>query len=649
MRAARKSGGVVHDRSSWTAPLLLLAAVLAPSGCVLWYMNEAVQGQRDAARRRLTEAWRGQLALVRDRLDAYWEKRATELDAAAAGTHASPLFARLVREGASDSAIVLNRDGSLAYPTLPAPPPPERQIVDPAWTEARSLENAPNGMARAASLWGRIADTETDAGLRARAAQSQIRCLMQSGDKAGALRAIDRRFATLAPRAGLTDATGRFIPGDAFLLAAVITRGDARAFPAAAGRLRRTLDDYDLPIPSAQRLFLMHELKAIAPVDLRTFEAERMAAAFLEADRARAGDAVLRLSGLPEVWKLSAKSGRVIALYRTSSVMAAMGSALRSDGGPAGVRFAVVAPGVSAGKADETMGAGGRLPGWQVTLTLDGASAAEDASRRMTAYIWVGCGAIAVMALIAVAAGRVLLRQMRVARLKTDLAATVSHELKTPLSSMRLLVDTLLESDAPDPVRTREYLEMIARENLRLSRLIDNFLTFSRMERDRHKFEFAETAPAEIVRSVEAAVSERFRTGDCRLSVESAEGLPALRADRDALVTVLLNLLDNAYKFTGESKRIALRASGDGGGRIQFSVEDNGIGIAPREQKKIFRRFYQVDRRLSRAAGGCGLGLSIVDFIVRAHGGEVGVRSRPGEGSTFTVSLPAAGLTGAGA
>jgi signal transduction histidine kinase len=329
--------------------------------------------------------------------------------------------------------------------------------------------------------------------------------------------------------------------------------------------------------------------------------------------------------------------------------MAAMGSALRSDGGPAGVRFAVVAPGVSAGKADETMGAGGRLPGWQVTLTLDGASAAEDASRRMTAYIWVGCGAIAVMALIAVAAGRVLLRQMRVARLKTDLAATVSHELKTPLSSMRLLVDTLLESDAPDPVRTREYLEMIARENLRLSRLIDNFLTFSRMERDRHKFEFAETAPAEIVRSVEAAVSERFRTGDCRLSVESAEGLPALRADRDALVTVLLNLLDNAYKFTGESKRIALRASGDGGGRIQFSVEDNGIGIAPREQKKIFRRFYQVDRRLSRAAGGCGLGLSIVDFIVRAHGGEVGVRSRPGEGSTFTVSLPAAGLTGAGA
>jgi signal transduction histidine kinase len=105
-------------------------------------------------------------------------------------------------------------------------------------------------------------------------------------------------------------------------------------------------------------------------------------------------------------------------------------------------------------------------------------------------------------------------------------------------------------------------------------------------------------------------------------------------------VTVLLNLLDNAYKFTGDEKRIRLRASGDGNGHVIFAVEDNGIGIAPREQKKIFRRFYQVDRRLSRAAGGCGLGLSIVDFIVRAHGGEVTIESRPGSGSVFRVSLP---------
>ncbi len=112
-------------------------------------------------------------------------------------------------------------------------------------------------------------------------------------------------------------------------------------------------------------------------------------------------------------------------------------------------------------------------------------------------------------------------------------------------------------------------------------------------------------------------------------------------ADEDALVTVLLNLLDNAYKYTPAEKRIGLRAFSDNGG-VVFAVEDNGIGIAPREQKRIFRRFYQVDRRLAREAGGCGLGLSIVEFILRAHGGTVQVKSQPGKGSTFSVVLPGA-------
>jgi signal transduction histidine kinase len=115
--------------------------------------------------------------------------------------------------------------------------------------------------------------------------------------------------------------------------------------------------------------------------------------------------------------------------------------------------------------------------------------------------------------------------------------------------------------------------------------------------------------------------------------------LPVLRADQDALVTVLLNLLDNAHKYTPTDRRILLQAYREGN-NVVFAVKDNGIGIAPREQKRIFRRFYQVDRRLARETGGCGLGLSIVDFIVRAHGGAVRVESKPGAGSTFRVLTP---------
>jgi signal transduction histidine kinase len=117
--------------------------------------------------------------------------------------------------------------------------------------------------------------------------------------------------------------------------------------------------------------------------------------------------------------------------------------------------------------------------------------------------------------------------------------------------------------------------------------------------------------------------------------------LPPVRADESALVTVLLNLLDNAWKYSPGEKHIAVRAYRENS-RVVFAVEDNGIGIAPREQKKIFRRFYQVDRRLARDADGCGLGLSIVEFIVRAHGGSVAVKSQPGRGSTFSVAIPEA-------
>jgi two-component system phosphate regulon sensor histidine kinase PhoR len=137
-----------------------------------------------------------------------------------------------------------------------------------------------------------------------------------------------------------------------------------------------------------------------------------------------------------------------------------------------------------------------------------------------------------------------------------------------------------------------------------------------------------------VVRGAVEAVQDRFA-----VEIDLTPGLPPVRADEDALTTVLLNLLDNACKYTPGEKHIVLKAF-PRNGHVVFAVQDNGIGIAPRERKKIFRRFYQVDQRLARESGGCGLGLSIVEFIVRAHGGTVQVESEPGRGSTFSVELP---------
>jgi len=238
-----------------------------------------------------------------------------------------------------------------------------------------------------------------------------------------------------------------------------------------------------------------------------------------------------------------------------------------------------------------------------------------------------------------VAAG-LLRRQMAVAQLKNDLVANVTHELKTPLSSMRLLVETLLNSPKLEEKTARDYLQLIARENLRLSQLIDNFLAFSRIERDKYAFEFRPVPAGEIAESAAAAVRERFNAPQCHFQTRIGENLPEVVADSGAMVTALVNLLDNAWKYSGEEKEIVFTAEARNGGVI-FAVKDNGIGLPPGESERIFKRFYQVDPKLSRTGSGCGLGLSIVQFIVTAHSGAVTVESEPGKGSRFSIVLPA--------
>jgi signal transduction histidine kinase len=612
-----------QDRSTWLALLFLLLGVVAPTVCVLWFMNVAARSQAEAARQSVTEAYRGQLRFIRDKVDAYWDGRAAALD------HATD-FAQAVKSGAADSFIFSN------YPSrnvaMTADPVADRAD----WRAAVALEERRNVQA-AIGAWSVIAKAEKDPSIAARAAQAEIRWLIRSsepGGKEAAIRAIDEYFDRGRIAKG-TDLQGRLIAADEQLLAIRLTHTrDTR-------RLAAMLNDYEhTPMPSAQRLFLMDEVRALAPdTAFPTYQAERIAAQFLEADDARPGGSGLQSTRVPDLWKLGAKSGRVIALYRTETVLAAT-RAIPGDNGK-NVKFDAIPPGASA--TGETIAAGSMLPGWQLSFSIVDTGLMEEAARRrMASYLWAGYLVIGAMALTGLLAGRSFRKQMRLARLKTDLVAAVSHELKTPLSSMRLLVDSLLADPQFDARKTREYLHLMAGENLRLTRLVENFLTFSRIERNRQRFEFQEISPAEVAASAAGIVRERFHGAGCDFSVDIEPGLPAIHADPDALLTALVNLLDNAYKYTRSEKRICLRASSKAG-QVVFAVEDNGIGIAPREQKRIFRRFYQVDARLARETGGCGLGLSIVESIVKAHGGSVRVASQLGSGTTFTVSLPGSG------
>jgi signal transduction histidine kinase len=620
-------------RSSWLLALFLLFGVLAPTGCVLWFMNAAARSQGAAARQSVTDAYRGQLRLLRDRADSYWLDRATAIDTAAGGTPAAA-FQRIVRQGLADSVATAH------YPSMTRDAATDSTPGGPEWQLASDLERMPGKLAEAAAQYGRIAQSDSNLDTAARAAQAQIRCLVRSGDREGAFRAIQKYFVAGRLRR-LPDTGGRSIAADEMLLGLRLLKPADPRYGVAAVILAGVLNEYSAGgIPSAQRLFLMDELTSAFPggPPMPTREAERLALRFLEADTLEAGDRALERTRMPDVWRMPSASGKLIGLYRTATVQNAMRK-LFTEGSPSqNVKFDILPPRSQAGP--EAIPAGPSMPGWQLSFALLDSKSLDDAEKaRVASYLWIGYLVIASLAVTGLLLGQWMRREARLARLKTDLVAAVSHELRTPLASMRMLVETLLDDEAPAPSKVHEYLVLMGRENLRLTRLIENFLAFSRIERNRQRFVFTPVPVSEVIGKAVTAMGDRLQPPVCDLKLEVGEAVTRVSADEDAMVTVMVNLLDNACKYTAAPKQISVSAA-SAGEKVILSVKDNGIGIAPREQRRIFRRFYQVDQRLSRETGGCGLGLSIVEFVVRAHGGTVQVESRPGAGSTFRVILP---------
>lgn len=255
-------------------------------------------------------------------------------------------------------------------------------------------------------------------------------------------------------------------------------------------------------------------------------------------------------------------------------------------------------------------------------------------------FIWPVALAVGANLVIAGAAGFALHRQLRMQELKNSTLATVTHEFKTPVASMRMLLDTLIEGRYRGEDQMRDYLGLLAKENLRLGRLIENFLALSRMEHGVHVFHRESVDPNKVAQTALDAM--RLKTGgESLIEFRPEQNLPRILADSDALDIVLMNLLDNAWKYTGEEKKISLSTQLTDNS-VEFAVEDNGQGIEKSEHQKIFRRFYQVDQKLTRNAEGAGLGLSIVKHIVEAHGGRVSVESGLGRGSRFLVTIPVA-------
>jgi signal transduction histidine kinase len=280
----------------------------------------------------------------------------------------------------------------------------------------------------------------------------------------------------------------------------------------------------------------------------------------------------------------------------------------------------------------------GAFPGLTLAIKLRGTTLAAIGRR------FANISFLTLAALSLVLAGGIALtyrsvtKEMALARLKSDFVSNVSHELRTPLSLIRLYAETLEMGRLTSPEKYQEYYRIIRKESERLTGLINNILDFSRIEAGRKEYDFRETDMSELVHNTLDSYRYQLEQNGFQFE-EKIDEVPPLRVDREAMARSLLNLVNNALKYSQDRKFISVNLYRDNGS-VKLEVVDQGIGIPHQEQERIFEKFYRVGDPLVHNTKGSGLGLSLVRHIVQAHGGEVLVDSAPGQGSKFTIQLP---------
>jgi two-component system, OmpR family, phosphate regulon sensor histidine kinase PhoR len=262
-------------------------------------------------------------------------------------------------------------------------------------------------------------------------------------------------------------------------------------------------------------------------------------------------------------------------------------------------------------------------------LTARAASIVPGRTFDVTAAPMPGGGAVAVL--------RDLTETERIEKTRRDFIANVSHELRTPLTSIQGYTETLLDS-APDNDHSREFLEIIRKSALRMSRLTEDLLTLARVESGEQRFDIQPGSPSELLQEAVQSFRELARAQNVELKVED-NAVAQVGADPEAIHQVFSNLVDNALKYAHSGGRIVLGARPFKEG-VEFYVQDFGPGISSEHLPRLFERFYRVDKARSRESGGTGLGLAIAKHIVLAHGGFIRAESELNHGSTFLFTLP---------
>ncbi len=279
------------------------------------------------------------------------------------------------------------------------------------------------------------------------------------------------------------------------------------------------------------------------------------------------------------------------------------------------------------------------FPPWKIEFFRSKTSALGGLDIKKNFYFWTIVVLLIVLTFGAALIMRTITHEMEVLKIKSDFVSSVSHEFKTPLTSIKTLVERLHDGKVQEKTKMRQYFSVIAQDTDKLTRMVGNILDFSKIEEGKREYDFVETDVAQLV----SHQIQEFRKNELRkdFSIQAfiQKDIPKLSVDKEAFSQVLDNLLDNAVKFSSDKREIQVHLRKDEE-NIVVEVKDKGIGIAPDEWDKIFDKFYQGKNAFKQTVKGAGLGLTLVKHTVEVHGGRISIKSKVGEGSAFSLIFP---------
>ncbi len=661
-------------KPKWIEPsrhllILFLATALLLVGALLWLGWQLARQDRELADKRLQERQETAADLCVAALQqalAQTETRLSNLSRFAPGVFEKEA-ADYARTFSEDSVLVLERDGKILiypgkrlpfYPDEPVPLP----FSNPVFDEADELENRESDYSGALAVLKPLA-LDSDKAVRAEALLriARIHRLQNSWDAA---LAAYRELASL----GGTLVTG--LPADLVACQARMSvlessgRPDAAREEAAAlldglrqRRWRLARGQYEFYAGEALRVL---GRAGESPEDPESMTLAGAVESLWENRRSEdfhPGRRVMTEDAAGFLVLIQGQSSNRVSLVlgpkwlnaqfvgTLNSSLEALGVAIRLTD-PEG-RIIKGAPMDGTGREAIRLASATGLPWNLQAAAANSGEAAASAWKRQQMLI-TGLAAIIILFLTGIwLIGRAVTRELALSRLQSDFVSSVSHEFRTPLSSICLLTELLEAGRVAGNADRAEYYRVLARDSRRLRRMVDSLLSFGRMEAGAMVLRFDTIDPAELVHDVIRELHDSVEGGSPGIEVHTGEGVPLVRADRAALDCVVWNLLDNAVKYSPEGSAVRVDvAMEDGWAAIR--VRDHGRGIPPAEQQRIFEKFVRGKGSEQSGIPGTGIGLAMVRHIVKAHGGEIRLVSSPVEGSTFTVLLPALDSPAAG-